>query len=399
MSNTTLKYTSGAIIQLENSKADEFIYIVKTGKIRIQTGLPRRTRISYYLPGDTYGFVSALTGNPHTSTLVAATNVEVIKLSIEAFYDYLLAKKDLFLRFLSTNSERLREYIESLSTAKVRAKRDSYEKLFYHARSYEKLGSIDKACFALSKFIQQAEQKSTPVRNYEEAKQYLQKLNANYSLPKHTTIAGKANLTLKRGDIIFLENEPDDYFYFVIKGKVKISKLIDEEEFILAILSEDEIFGEMAILNSKVRNASAIAQENCILLRLTPDNIFNDIDNFVLSQLFSSFARRIWYASQRFFLLYLKNPVLKIYLQLRILIIDTITKDNSLKNQKTFQFNFGLQEIQKMVRLYTLDEEILETLHADNNLVIEANQIKVRDKDKLFAKYEVLYKKSLMEKK
>ncbi|MEM7182803.1 MAG: cyclic nucleotide-binding domain-containing protein, partial [Spirochaetota bacterium] len=261
MSGKTMHYAQGAVIQLENSQNPGYIYVIKSGKINIQTGIPKKSNLSQYHPGDTYGFVSALTGNPFTSTLVATSDTEVIRLSIDSFYEYLRNNKEVFIRFLSNHSERLREYVESLSTVRIRAKRDSFEKLYYHCKTYQKLGKQDLASFALTKFIKLAESSGKNIRNLEDAKKQIQELAPDYNLPKHSQVSGKANLTLQRGEIIFLENEPDDYFYFVIQGKVKITKLIDDEEFILAILEEDEIFGEMGILNSKVRNASAIAYE------------------------------------------------------------------------------------------------------------------------------------------
>ncbi|MEM7183989.1 MAG: cyclic nucleotide-binding domain-containing protein [Spirochaetota bacterium] len=160
-----------------------------------------------------------------------------------------------------------------------------------------------------------------------------------------------------------------------------------------------EIFGEMGILNSKVRNASAIAYEDCVLLRLTPDNIFDDIDNFVLSQLFHSFARRIWYANQRFRLLGIRNPLLKIYMQLKMLVTDQVTKEKLDDSVKEFEFTIGPDELKKMVGIYSSSAEVFEELQNDTNLVMGRQQIKVKDRQKLEAKYSILYKKSLMEKK
>jgi CRP/FNR family transcriptional regulator, cyclic AMP receptor protein len=65
---------------------------------------------------------------------------------------------------------------------------------------------------------------------------------------------------------IFLEQTPGDTVFFIIKGKVKITRYFrDGSEAILDIIGDGEIFGEMSLIDSLSRSASVITLENSSL--------------------------------------------------------------------------------------------------------------------------------------
>lgn len=75
----------------------------------------------------------------------------------------------------------------------------------------------------------------------------------------------------KEGEIIFNEGEPAREMFIIKKGKVKIFKKIGDIEKTLAILSDGEFFGEMALIENKPRSASALALTDCELISITGD--------------------------------------------------------------------------------------------------------------------------------
>jgi len=71
------------------------------------------------------------------------------------------------------------------------------------------------------------------------------------------------------GDKIFADGDPADSFYFVIKGKVRISKQVPGVgEEALAILEPGAYFGEMALIDDSPRSADAIANTTVKLGRI-----------------------------------------------------------------------------------------------------------------------------------
>jgi len=75
--------------------------------------------------------------------------------------------------------------------------------------------------------------------------------------------------SVKKGDVLFRKGSEGTVLYIIKEGRIKIvlpSK--DGSEVILAIFSETDFFGEMALLDGIPRSADAIALENCSLLVL-----------------------------------------------------------------------------------------------------------------------------------
>src|SRR5579862_7917177 len=66
----------------------------------------------------------------------------------------------------------------------------------------------------------------------------------------------------QRGDVIFRRDEPGYTLYAIVHGAVKISMSSSEgDEIILAILTDGQFFGEMALFDDMPRSADAEAIE------------------------------------------------------------------------------------------------------------------------------------------
>lgn len=72
-----------------------------------------------------------------------------------------------------------------------------------------------------------------------------------------------------KGQLIILADEPGDTLFIIRKGQVKVS-LIHEDgrEFILSMLGEGEVFGELALLDDQPRSANVFSLEETDLLML-----------------------------------------------------------------------------------------------------------------------------------
>ncbi len=71
---------------------------------------------------------------------------------------------------------------------------------------------------------------------------------------------------------IFGDGERADRFYFIIRGRVRISKQVPGMgEEALTILESGEYFGEMALIDDQPRSADAIANTPCVLGSIAKD--------------------------------------------------------------------------------------------------------------------------------
>jgi CRP/FNR family cyclic AMP-dependent transcriptional regulator len=76
----------------------------------------------------------------------------------------------------------------------------------------------------------------------------------------------KFGTVFEAGRVIFKENDPGDTMYIIQKGRVKITKKVDNVDKILMVLGKGDFFGEMAIIRQTPRTATATAIDNCEVL-------------------------------------------------------------------------------------------------------------------------------------
>jgi len=70
---------------------------------------------------------------------------------------------------------------------------------------------------------------------------------------------------------IFKKDDSGNCVYFIYKGQVSIH----DGEHQLALLSENELFGELSLLDSEARSASATAITECILLKIEQEDFYD----------------------------------------------------------------------------------------------------------------------------
>jgi CRP/FNR family transcriptional regulator, cyclic AMP receptor protein len=115
-------------------------------------------------------------------------------------------------------------------------------------------------------------------------------------------------------EIVFCEFEPGYEFYFLQQGKIKIVKMINNREKTIDVLTDGDVFGEMAILEQEPRSASAIAIEHSRLLKFHRDNFDALLQGNpqLAYKLLLIFSKRIYDAKRRLMILLLDDPQLKV---------------------------------------------------------------------------------------
>ena len=85
----------------------------------------------------------------------------------------------------------------------------------------------------------------------------------------------------KKKKTIFSEGEPPEWFYLVLTGKVKITKLSHEgKEIILEVISPTDIFGGVAVIKGFPYPANAVAMEDSEVLKISRKNLMRLVDRF-----------------------------------------------------------------------------------------------------------------------
>lgn len=103
--------------------------------------------------------------------------------------------------------------------------------------------------------------------------------------------------------------------FIIQSGQVKISKVVDDNEVILAVLQRGDFFGEMALLENKPRSASAIAHEDCVLMAVNRKNFDQMVATQaqLITRLTITLAERLWSMSRQLTNAQLRDPMFKLF--------------------------------------------------------------------------------------
>ena len=74
-----------------------------------------------------------------------------------------------------------------------------------------------------------------------------------------------------KGVTIFEKGSFGNCMYFIYSGKISIH----DEQHQLAVLGDNEIFGELSLLDSETRSASATTLTECVMLKIEQDDFFD----------------------------------------------------------------------------------------------------------------------------
>jgi CRP-like cAMP-binding protein len=98
-------------------------------------------------------------------------------------------------------------------------------------------------------------------------------------------------------NILFSKGDIGNCMYFIFKGKVRIH----DGAHTLAVLGENEIVGELSVLDAENRSASATTMDECILLKLEQEPFYEILMNNaeVLKGILNTLCRRIRVINQK----------------------------------------------------------------------------------------------------
>jgi CRP-like cAMP-binding protein len=74
---------------------------------------------------------------------------------------------------------------------------------------------------------------------------------------------------LKKGETVFSQGSPSDCAFIINSGAIEIIETTHEGQKVIGQLSENEIFGEMGLINGKPRSAIAAALEDSVVFIMT----------------------------------------------------------------------------------------------------------------------------------
>ena len=200
--------------------------------------------------------------------------------------------------------------------------------------------------------------------------------------------------TYTNGEILFCEYETGgSKFYFIKKGEVKLTRMIDGKEYMLDILRSGVFFGEMAIIESEPRSAMAIANGDITVLEFDKSNFETIVlQNPQLSlSLIKTFVDRVIVQQQRLQIYSYDDAVPRVIMCLFNLGMLLTTESRDRK----YIVNASMDDIAKWVGISSKENKaILQDFTSDNLILVEETRIIITNPHGLRRKLNVYIKKT-----
>lgn len=149
---------------------------------------------------------------------------------------------------------------------------------------------------------------------------------------------------------VFLEHELGEELYIIQEGEIKITKIVNRQEVLLNILKVGDIFGEMAILENKPRNANALASGAVKLMAVSKDNFSMIVSQHpeIASRIIRLLSERIWFMHRHITNMKIQDPKTRLYDALYIhLLKERIPPDREI----FYTFNLNWEDLLKFTGL------------------------------------------------
>ncbi|OHD63066.1 MAG: cAMP-binding protein [Spirochaetes bacterium RBG_13_51_14] len=399
MTDTQFKvenYLANSFVIVEGKKNANNFYIILKGKVKVAKENPVVATEPYSIlgPGDFFGVVSCMSAHSRIESAVALENVSLISVEREKFGLLIQKNPAVAMKIIRFFSRKLRDFDQAITnlTFKNVAEEDPAH-LYNIGEYYVKKKIFNHATYAFQRYLQYRPEGE----NRDRAIQRLQSLKAPLKAPTAGQQVGM-NRRYRDNTMIFCEYEPGEELFIIQSGKVKITKIVNEE-VLLAVLKPGDIFGEMAILDNKPRSASGITFGDVEVLAINKSNFESMVQAQpqLATRLIQLLSERIWTAYRQLENLMIRDPLGRIY---DTLLIQIEKQKIKIDSKQSHNFEFGTTELINMVGLPPEKGDIyIVQLLEDKHFVLEEGKIICNDLQELEKTVQFYRKKSAMERK
>jgi CRP-like cAMP-binding protein len=344
-----VNFPKGSYITLEGKQNADRFFIIRRGNVRLYKELEvvAEEGRSILGPGDFFAVISTMSSHRHIETAQALTDVTLISVQKEQYGQLIQNNTPVAMKIILQFSKRMRYLDEALTrlTLKSTAENDPAH-LYDVGAYYNKQSQFDQAYYAYYQYV-----KYCPGgKNVNQAREQMMKIALYAQNIQLVHEPDEFNREYPKNSMLFSEGEPGDELYIIQKGSVKITKIVDNNEVLLALLKTGDIFGEMALLESKPRSASAIAFEDCIVLVINRTNFVRMVGTQpqIIARLTTLLSERLWFIYKQLANTRIVNPLARMY---DVLLIQLEKNRVALNVDQPYTFDFGPQELFKMVGL------------------------------------------------
>jgi CRP-like cAMP-binding protein len=373
-------FKGNSFIVLEG-KAANFFYIIRQGKVRLtpEIPIPEEEANTVLNPGDFFGVVACMSGQAQIETVQSITDCSLITVGRDQFGVLIQKNAPIALKIIRYFSQRLRIIDKAITKLNFQySHEEDHSQIFHVGKFYFDRHEYAHAIYAFRSYLRILPHGE----NADECHDLLKQMDAP-DKPADQKDPNQLAQSFDDGELIMIEHEPGDTLYIIQKGQVKITKVVNNNEVMLAVLNPGDIFGEMAILENKPRSASAVAFGGMVALAINKANFESMVKQQpqLAVKLITILSERIWTAFRRMANLLIGDSVGRSY---DLLLTQVHKNQVTIRQKSAFEFDFGINELNKMLGLGPKDgNEHVNVLIKDKNIKIDQGRITVLDLSEL----------------
>ncbi len=390
------KYMANSFVMVEGKRNADNFYIIMKGRIKISKENPvvAEEPNSILGPGDFFGVVSCMSGHARLESAVALEDVALISVDQDKFGLLIQKNPTVAMKIIRFFSRKLREFDHAITSLTLKhAGEEGPEHLFSIGEYYLKKKNFKHAIYAYQRYIHYCPNGSLR----DSALEKLKTLKAPFKVQE---VVNDQSMNRKYLDntMLFCESELGNELFIIQDGKVKITKVVDEE-ILLAVLKPGDIFGEMALLDNKPRSASAISYGNVSVLAINKSNFEGMVQAQpqLATRLIQLLSERIWTAYRQLENLLIRDPLGRIYDTL----LTQIEKQKiAIDYKKPHSFEFGARELINMVGVPQREgEDLIVQLLEDKTISMSEGKLVSQDIQSIEKTVQFYRKQSILERK
>jgi len=374
---TCAAFKKDSYLIIEGNQNTGCFFIIREGRVRVsKEASAGGEKIEILGPGDFVGVISTMSFQNHIETAVALTDVLAIKVHQQQYIDLIQKNPSVAIKIIKQFSKRLRFLNSTLAELTIKSTaHENASHLFNVADYYFNQKQYGQAFYTYAKYYKHCPQGDKK----QAAGERLAKLSR---LKNHIPLEfnpEQTNRIYKKNTVLFAEGEPGSELFIIKSGSVKISKIADNKELLLAMLKTGDIFGEMALLEDKPRIASAVAYEDCRVVTINKANFEVMIKSQpqLIARITSLLADRIWLIYKKLDNVLISDPMGRIYNTIYIQLEKNRIHLNGA-GRTSYTFNFGWAELFGMSGLPPEHNKPLHLKMSNNSKIqMTENQIHI----------------------
>jgi CRP-like cAMP-binding protein len=343
---TFANFKKDSYIVIEGKQNADRFFIIRQGKVKISKEVEIVKEEGDILgPGDFFGVLSTMSSHSHIETARALTDVTLISVRKDQYGHLIQKNTPVAMKIILQFSRRLRYLDEAFSRLTLKSTAGAEPShLFNVGEYYVKQRRYDHAYYAYRQYI-----KYCPGGDkVSEARRRMTELVPSIKAVRPEYKPDEFNRSYPKDSMLFSEGEPGDELYIIQQGSVKIAKIVDDSEVLLAVLKAGDIFGEMALLEAKPRAASAVAYEDCMVLAVNRANFERMITTQpqIITRLTILLSERIWFIFKQLANTLIADPLARMY---DALLMQLEKNRVAVDEPAAYSLDFGPDELINMV--------------------------------------------------